>query len=98
MFIRGGTLTEQPARANLILRSPSFGTWRYVGDQQYAAVFRFSRFNPDGTFAATQRVTRTIELNREATAFTATALVELFDINDSLFQTGCATETATRLD
>lgn len=108
MFMHGGTLTEEPARANLLLRSPSFGTWRRVGEHRYAAVFEFPRFNPipvvnpDGsfsfTFRDTQKVTRTIQLNQAGTIFTATALVERFDMNGSLIDTGCATEVATRLE
>jgi hypothetical protein len=38
LFLRGGTLTEEPARTNLILRSPSFGTWRHVGEHRFTAV------------------------------------------------------------
>jgi hypothetical protein len=108
MFLRGGTLTEEPARANLILRSPSFGTWRHVGDHRYTAVFRFPRFNavpivnPDGsftyTFRDTQRVTRTIELDLAGNTFVATARVEHLDANDNLLDTGCATEIAARLE
>jgi hypothetical protein len=97
MFIRGGTLTELNARGNPNLRSPSFGTWHMDDDGAYAAVFRYSRFNPDGTFSQTVKVTRQIRLSREADAFAANAFVEVFDVNDVLVQTGCATEAATRL-
>lgn len=107
MFMREGTMIEEPARANLILRSPSFGTWRHVSDRQYTAVFRFPRFSPipvinlDGSlsynFRDTQKVSRTIELNRAGTRFTAIALIERFDANDILIETACATEVATRL-
>jgi hypothetical protein len=99
MFIRGGMLTELAAQSSPSLRSPSFGTWRYVGERHYTAVFRFSRFNPDGTFAATQKVSRGITLNRHANVFTANAIVELFDANDNpILPNGCATETAVRLE
>jgi hypothetical protein len=97
MFIRGGTLTELNARGNPSLRSPSFGTWHIDDDGTYAAVFRYSRFNPDGTFSQTVKVTRQIRLSRDADAFAANAFVEVFDVNDVLVQTGCATEAATRL-
>jgi len=99
MFIRGGTMTELAARSSPSLRTASLGTWGYVGRHQYTAVFRFSRFNPDGSFAATQKVSRVIDLNREGNAFSATSLVEIFDANDNLIlPTGCATETGTRLE
>jgi hypothetical protein len=108
MFMRGGTMTEEPALTNLITRSPSFGSWSLVGDHQYTAVFRFPRFNPipiinpDGSlsfmFRDTQKVSRTIELNQAGTRFAASALVEHFDANNNLIDTGCATEIATRLE
>ena len=90
-------MTELATRSSPSLRTASLGTWGYVGSSQYTAVFRFSRFNPDGSFAATQKVSRVIDLNREGNAFSATALVEIFDANDNLIlPTGCATETGTR--
>jgi hypothetical protein len=98
MFIHGGTMTELAPRSSPSLRSAGLGTWGYVDRHQYTAVFRFSRFNPDGSFAATQKVSRVIDLNREGNAFSATAVVEIFDANDNLIlPTGCATETGTRL-
>lgn len=97
MFNHGGTLLETssglPTR-----RGPGLGTWQYAGGGSYSAVFRFFRFNADGSFAGTRRVVRTIELSQDADEFTATATDELFDANGNLFQTGCATETATRLE
>ena len=95
MFIHGGTLTET---ATNLLRGSSLGTWRQVGAQDYTAVFRFFRFNPDGSFAGTTKVTRTIELSRDANEFTATSSFETFDANDNLIATGCAKETASRLE
>ncbi|MDQ3472295.1 MAG: hypothetical protein M3447_01015 [Acidobacteriota bacterium] len=97
MFNRGGTLLETgsglPTR-----RGPGLGTWQYIGGRSYSSVFRFFRFNADGTFAGTRRVARTIELSKDANEFTATASFEVFDANDNLIQIGCATETATRLE
>jgi hypothetical protein len=95
MFIHGGTLTET---ATSFLRGSSLGAWNHVGAQEYAAVFRFFRFNPDGSFAGTTKVTRKIELSRDANEFTATSSVETFDTSDNLIATGCATEAASRLE
>src|SRR5215207_11098417 len=97
MFNGGGTLLETSAGLPT-RRGPGLGTWQYAGAQSYSAVFRFFRFNADGSFAGTRRVARTIELSRDANEFTATATDELFDASGNLFQTGCATETATRLE
>jgi hypothetical protein len=98
MFIAGGTLTELNARGNPSLRSPSFGTWHVDGQGTYSAVFRYSRFDGAGTFTQTVKVTRQIRLSRGANAFAASAFVEVFDANDNLVLTGCATEAATRLE
>lgn len=97
MFNRGGTLLETSA-GSPTRRGPGLGTWQYAGGQSYSAIFRFFRFNADGSFAGTRRVARTIELSQDANEFTATATDELFDANGNLFQAGCATETATRLE
>jgi hypothetical protein len=97
MFIRGGTLTELNARGNPNRRSPSFGTWHIDNEGTYSAVFTYSRFNPDGTFFQTVKVTRQIHLGRNANTFVANAAVDVFDVNDTLVETGCASEAATRL-
>ena len=99
MFIRGGTLSELGAQTNPMLRGLGLGTWRYVGEDQYTAVFRFTRFNPDGTFSAVQKVTRTITLSQDSSMFAAAAVVELFDLDGNpTALPGCATETASRLE
>lgn len=98
MFIDGGTLTELNARGNPSLRNPSFGTWQLDGARTYSAVFWYSRFDGAGTFTQTVKVARRIRLSPDANAFAASAFVEVFDANDNLFQTGCATEAATRLE
>ena len=98
MFIAGGTLTELNARGNPSLRSPSFGTWHVGAQGTYSAVFRYSRFDSAGTFTQTVKVTREIRLSRDANAFAASAFVEVFDVNDNLVLTGCATEAAKRLE
>jgi hypothetical protein len=98
MLIAGGTLTELNARGNPSLRTPSFGTWHVDEKGTYSAVFRYSRFDAAGTFIQTSKVTRRIRLSPDANAFDASAFVEVFDVNDNLVQTGCATEAATRLE
>ena len=95
MFTHGGTLTET---ATSFLRGSSLGTWHQVGAQDYTAIFRFFRFNADGSFAGATKVTRTIELCRDANEFTATSSFENFDANDNLIATGCARETASRFE
>jgi hypothetical protein len=94
MFVRDGSMTETAAN---ILRGPSVGTWRRVQHDTYTSMFEFFRFNPDGTFASTARVTRTIELSDDGTQFTSTGTVEDFNAQNVRVSVGCATETAARV-
>jgi hypothetical protein len=95
MFIHGGTLTET---SNDLLRGSSLGTWRHVRKHGYTAVFRFFTFNKDGSFAGRNKITRAIRLSEDANGFVANAVFEIFDVNDNLVASGCATETAKRLE
>jgi hypothetical protein len=93
MFVHDGSMTETAAN---ILRGPSVGTWRRVQHDTYTSMFEFFRFNPDGTFASTARVTRTIELANDGMEFTSTGTVEDFNAQNVRVSVGCATETAVR--
>ncbi len=92
-FMRDGSMSET---ASNILRGPGVGTWRRVAANTYTSVFEFFRFNPDGTFASTARVTRAIELSEDGTQFTSIGTVEDFDAQDVKVSSGCATEIAVR--
>lgn len=92
-FTRDGSMSETAAN---ILRGPSVGTWRHLRANTYTSMFEFFRFNPDGTFASTARVTRTIELSADGTQFTSIGTVEDFDAQDVRVSVGCATEIAAR--
>jgi hypothetical protein len=95
MFIHGGTLTET---SNDLLRGSSVGTWSHVRRHAYTAVFRFFRFNKDGSFAGRDKITRAIRLGEDGNTFTANAHFYIFDVNDNLVASGCGTETAKRLE
>ena len=98
MFIQGGLLTatnNQPT--TLTTTGPQFGRWEYLGQKQYTASFRFFRFNADGSFAGSQRVTRTLTLDKGAQSFTGTLKLEILDASDIVIQTGQGTETSARL-
>lgn len=95
IVIRGGAIIGTNANPN----SPTaFGRWQYLGGQSYITVARFFRNNPDGSFAGVQRFTRNITLSREGDHLTSTNSSEIFDANDNLIGTGCATETARRVE
>jgi len=94
-FLRGGALVGTNANPNPPI---SFGKWQYLGGRRYSSVERFFRYNPDGSFAGVQRITRNFTLSRGGDRLTGTVSVEIFDANDILIATGCATETTRRVE
>jgi hypothetical protein len=96
-FSCGGTMIEVDAGEPPGRRSTGQGSWRHLGERCYETVLRFFVFHPDGTHAETQKVTRLIELSADGDEFSATASVEVFDADDSIVRTLCATTTARRI-
>jgi len=96
MFIHGGTLTDtdvQPPGTH----GPGFGTWQDSGGSRYASVFEFFRYNPDGSFAGTNKVTRTITLSVDGGGFTSTIAIDVEDPTGATLNSACGTESATRV-
>ena len=77
-------------------RYPSLGTWHFAGLRKYHSEFSFFRFAPDGSYAGTQHVERTLTLSHEADRFTSVAHVTIYDTQQHVLGTGCATEEARR--
>lgn len=77
-------------------RYPSFGTWHYTGLYKYHSDFTFFLFNPDGSFAGTQDVSRDITLMPDGNTFHSVAEVWIYDPQHNLKKTPCATEVGTR--
>ena len=82
---------------NPALTGPGYGTWRHAGGASFTNTIVFFRFNPDGTYAGTQKVTRQIELDGSGDEFTSTNSVEIADPSGNVITTGCSTETGQRL-
>ena len=57
---------------------------------------RFFLYNADGSFGGVRRVSRTIDLDGDN--LTSTVSIEVFDPNDVLISTACATEVAKRVE
>jgi hypothetical protein len=93
LFIQDGSMTETSSNSQ---RSNGLGTWRHRHDNTYRSMFQFFRYNPDGTFATTARVVRTIQLSQHGTRFVSTGTVEDFDAQNARVSVGCSTETAVR--
>jgi hypothetical protein len=96
MYIDGGEFEEFGVGTPASQRGPGMGVWQREGEDRYSAMLEFFRFNTDGTFAGTQKVTRAIELNAGKDTFTSSAKIQILDINGQLIQSSVGTETATR--
>jgi len=94
-FVRGGSLIDTNA-APTSTRGPGFGRWEHEQGSQFNATFRFFLYNPDGSFAGVRRVSRTIFVDGDN--LTSVVNIEVFDTNDVLVSTACATEVARRVE
>ena len=94
-FVRGGSLIDTNA-APTSTRGPGFGRWQHLQGTDFSATFRFFLYNADGSFAGVRRVSRTIFLDGDN--LTSVVNIEVFDPNDALVSTACATEIAKRVE
>lgn len=97
-FHEGGTMSETAASSNPSLRSPAHGVWEKQSRGTYTASFMFLRFNPDGTFAGTQKTTVTNVLTGRGNTYDSTASIQVLDPNNNVLFTGCATAIGTRFE
>lgn len=100
MYIQGGAVNATNTIPNAPRTiGPSVGHWEYLGGKKYLVRFRFFLFNPDGSLAGSQRVTRTLTLNSGARAFTGVVATEVLDPNDNVvLQLDGGTETSVRVE
>ncbi len=96
MFHAGGTLSSTD-NTPPTFHGPGFGTWERVAGRKYSSPFQFFNFNPDGSFAGTQRIDRTITLSADGNSYTSTVTFQSFDPDGNLLFSGCGSETAARL-
>jgi hypothetical protein len=103
-YHEGGTMSETSNALGPAFRSPGYGVWEKEGPSTYKASFIFQRYNPDGTFAGTQVITSTIDVdgrggrNGDPDTYETTTSIQIYDVNNNLLGTGCATATATRYE
>ena len=94
VFHRGGTLTDTNSTPPT-LRGPGFGIWSRT-DSGYTAVFRFYRYNADGTLGGTVRVTRVMTLSPDANTVNSTNTAQMLGLDGVVQQNTCATDISTR--
>ena len=97
-FNQGGTMQETANDAAPLLRLPGHGVWSHQRGRGYSAAFQFFRFNPDGTFAGRNIIKSTVNLRESGNEYATTDTVGVFDANDNLIVTACASSTATRFE
>ena len=96
-YAEGGTLTYTTAGQLPSLSTTGLGVWNHMDGHTYRAVSEVFIFSPAGAWTSTHRLTRVIELDRDADKYTDSIALEIFDTNDNLIGTGCATAVASRL-
>ena len=98
-FHSGGTMSEYGIGpgSSPALRSPGHGVWqREHGWQEYSFAFTYYRYNASGVFIGWQKVTAALELGASGDEFATRSVIEIFDVDDNLIATGCATAAGTR--
>jgi hypothetical protein len=100
-FNEGGTMSEYGIRPGTspALRSPGHGVWqREHGWQEYSFAFTYYRYNASGVFIGPQKITARLELGASGHEFATRSVIEVFDANDQLISSGCATTVGTRFE
>ena len=94
IIVISGTNSNPPAS-----QSPAVGSWKAgTSPASYTATFRFYRFNPDGTLAGAQNVTRNLTLAADRNSLSGTISVQVLDAsNVPLGPPGCGVETSARV-
>jgi len=96
-FLSGGVMSATGA-SNPALTSTGHGVWEHTEGHSFTNTIVSFRFNADGSFAGTQKVTRTIELDGSGDAFMYTNQLEIADASGNVTVTACSTETGHRLE
>ena len=98
-YHEGGAMSETSSALPPALRSPGHGVWEKESPSTYSSSFIFQFYNPDGTLAGTQKITSTITLGgRNGNTYETNTSIQVFDVNNNLLGTGCATANAVRFE
>jgi hypothetical protein len=78
-------------------RSPQYGVWERIGGRSYAATGVFHRFNAQGEYIGSQKISRKIELAEDGETFTGVARVTVLDTAGNTLASFVVRGTATRM-
>ena len=98
-YHQGGTMSETTAvPSGPSSRSPGHGVWNRIDGNSFNGSFVFLLFNPDGMFTSREELTQNIQLDRRGDTLNYTVTFKIFDTNDNLIASGCATARAVRFE
>jgi hypothetical protein len=100
-FHEGGTMSEYGIGpgSSPALRSPGHGLWqRDHGWQQYTFRFTFYRYDGQGLFLGSQRVSGRLQLEASGDRLNTQSTVGIYDAAGNLVGTFCATAEASRFE
>ena len=80
-----------------LTRSPQYGVWERIGGRSYAATGVFHRFNAQGDYIGSQKISRTIELAPDGETFKAVARVTVLDAGGNTLASFLVRGTAARM-
>jgi hypothetical protein len=97
VFTEGGSVLEM-ANEWPATRSAAYGRWERIEGRLYASTTVFFRFNPQtGVYLGTQKISRTIRLAQDGTAFEHVARVTVLDPSGGVVTTFSATAAGERM-
>jgi hypothetical protein len=97
-FLPGGSMLQASSGSSPARVSAGHGVWEHTRGQSFTNTLVVFRFNLDGTYAGTQKVTGDIELGGDSDEFTSTVSFETADPTGNVIATGCATAVGRRLE
>jgi hypothetical protein len=95
MYAPRGVFVESGNDA--LTRSPQYGVWERIGGRTYAATGVFHRFNTQGDYIGSQKISRTIELAPDGETFAAVARVTVLDADGNTLASVLVRGTAARM-
>ncbi len=95
-FLAEGSMLSDPASNPALLRT-GHGVWAYAGGRSFTNVILLFRFNPDGTYAGTQTVSRNITVSHDSDEFIARDTVTFADPAGNVVDTRCGVGRGRRM-
>lgn len=96
VFNSGGTASFESSRPAATGTS-GLGIWQRETGDSYSFTLVLMRFNPDGTFAGTQKAKGTRTLSADGNSFTSTVIGQIIDPAGNVVSSTCATDTGSRV-